>query len=224
MVKIDKVYQRVLALANKEQRGYITPKDFNVFAEQAQLEIIDQYYYDLNQFSRLPGNSNEYSDIVNLIEEKIGYLSTNGIIDANGNTPVDLYRLGTVYTSAGVNVQHSSEREYNLTLNLPLIKPTEKNPIYYWDASRVIVKPGSMSISCSYIKKPNQPKWGYVVVNKKPLHDSNSSKTTNFVLHPSEESELVYKILSMAGVSIQKPQLTQVATGTQAIKDQQEKL
>tara|TARA_R100001086_G_scaffold121334_1_gene62451 strand:- start:1304 stop:1978 length:675 start_codon:yes stop_codon:yes gene_type:complete len=224
MVKIDKVYQRVLALANKEQRGYINPKDFNLFAEQAQLEIIDQYYYDLNQFSRLPGNSNEYSDIVNLIEEKIGYLSTNGAIDANGDTPVDLYRLGTVYTSAGVNVQHSSEREYNLTLNLPLIKPTEKNPIYYWNGSRVIVKPSGMSISCSYIKKPNQPKWGYVVVNKKPLHDSNSSKTTNFVLHPSEESELVYKILSMAGVSIQKPQLTQVATGIQAIKDQQEKL
>mgnify|MGYP003138888910 FL=1 len=224
MVRIDKVYQRVLALANKEQRGYIAPKDFNIFAEQAQLEIIDQYYYDLNQFSRLPGNSNEYSDIVNLIEEKIGYLSTNGTIDANGNTPTDLYRLGTVYTSTGVNVQHSSEREYNLIANLPLIKPTSSNPIYYWDGAKVVVKPSGMSISCSYIKKPDKPKWGYVVVNKKPLHDSNTSKTKDFSLHPSEESELVYKILSMAGVSIQKPQLTQIATGLQAIKDQQEKL
>ena len=29
MVSIDTVYQRVLALANKEQRGYITPQYFN---------------------------------------------------------------------------------------------------------------------------------------------------------------------------------------------------
>ena len=40
MVNIDTVYQTVLALANKEQRGYITPQEFNLFAEHSQLEII----------------------------------------------------------------------------------------------------------------------------------------------------------------------------------------
>ena len=29
-VNVDKVYQRVLAIANKEQRGYITPQEFNL--------------------------------------------------------------------------------------------------------------------------------------------------------------------------------------------------
>ena len=38
MILIDSVYQKVLALANKEQRGYITPQDFNLFADQAQME------------------------------------------------------------------------------------------------------------------------------------------------------------------------------------------
>ena len=28
MISIDTVYQRVLAIANKEQRGYITPQEF----------------------------------------------------------------------------------------------------------------------------------------------------------------------------------------------------
>ena len=37
MVDINAVYQKVLALANKEQRGYITPQEFNLFANQAQL-------------------------------------------------------------------------------------------------------------------------------------------------------------------------------------------
>ena len=48
-VSIDTVYQRVLAFANKEQRGYITPQEFNIFAENAQLEIFEQYFYDLAQ-------------------------------------------------------------------------------------------------------------------------------------------------------------------------------
>ena len=47
-VSVDTVYQRVLALANKEQRGYITPQEFNIFANQAQFEIFEQYFYDQN--------------------------------------------------------------------------------------------------------------------------------------------------------------------------------
>ena len=38
-VSIDTVYQRVLAIANKEQRGYITPQEYNLLANQAQLEL-----------------------------------------------------------------------------------------------------------------------------------------------------------------------------------------
>ena len=50
MSNINTVYQTVLALANKEQRGYITPQEFNLFAKQAQLDIFEQYFYDLSQF------------------------------------------------------------------------------------------------------------------------------------------------------------------------------
>ena len=71
MVKIDDVYQKVLAFANKEQRGYITPQEFNLFANQAQREIFEQYFYDLNQFSRIHGDSGEYSDIIHNINDKI---------------------------------------------------------------------------------------------------------------------------------------------------------
>ena len=63
-ISIDEVYQTVLALANKEQRGYITPQEFNLFANQAQMEIFEQYFYDLNQFKRVPGNSSGYADMV----------------------------------------------------------------------------------------------------------------------------------------------------------------
>jgi len=70
-VNINTVYQTVLAIANKEQRGYITPQEFNLFANQAQMETFEQYFYDINQFSRLHGNDTEYSDMLNVLNEKI---------------------------------------------------------------------------------------------------------------------------------------------------------
>ena len=71
MVSIDTVYQRVLALANKEQRGYITPQEFNLFANQAQMDIFEQYFYDLNQLLRIRNNSDEYANIRDNLQEKI---------------------------------------------------------------------------------------------------------------------------------------------------------
>ena len=223
MILRDTVYQRVQALANKEQRGYITPKDFNLFAEQAQLEIIDQYYYDLNLFNRRPGNSEEYSDIIELIEEKIGYLTKTATLDSSGNLPSDFYRLGSVITGSGGIAQKVSIKEYSQIENLLHMQPGDRSPVYYWSSNKLVVKPDTSSAKISYIKKPDQPIWGYVVINKKPLHNPNANKTVNFSLHKSEEPELVYRILTMAGISIQKPQLTQIAATTQLSTNQQEK-
>ena len=40
-VNINTVYQRVQSIANKEQRGYITPLEFSRFANQSQLDIFE---------------------------------------------------------------------------------------------------------------------------------------------------------------------------------------
>ena len=70
-VNIDNVYQKVLVIANKEHRGYITPLEFNLLANQAQQDIFEQYFYDLNAFMRIPGNDSTYADQVDLLKEKI---------------------------------------------------------------------------------------------------------------------------------------------------------
>jgi hypothetical protein len=73
----------------------------------------------------------------------------------------------------------------------------------------------------SYIKTPLKPNWSYVVINDKPLY--NSTNAVDFELHASEETELVYRILALAGVAIEKPQLVQTAAGLGAGQIQQEK-
>ncbi len=77
-ISINKVYQKVLAIANKEQRGYITPQEFNLYADLAQKEIFEQYFYNINQMNRMSGNSTEFSDQLYILEEKIAPFRVNG--------------------------------------------------------------------------------------------------------------------------------------------------
>ena len=78
-------------------------------------------------------------------------------------------------------------------------------------------------ITVSYIRKPDSVAWGYVVINNKALYDPNTSKTRNFELHASEETELVYKILKLGGIAIQRQDVAQFAQGMDQLIKQQEK-
>ena len=42
---INSVRNTVMAAADKNNFGYITPDDFNLYAKQAQLDIFEDYFY-----------------------------------------------------------------------------------------------------------------------------------------------------------------------------------
>ena len=44
---INSVRETVLSVLNKNNYGYITPSDFNLYAKQAQLDIFEDYFYHL---------------------------------------------------------------------------------------------------------------------------------------------------------------------------------
>ena len=227
MISIDKVYQKVLAFANKEQRGYITPQEFNLFADQAQMEIFEQYFYDLNQFMRIPGNSEEYSDMIHNINEKIAVFENVSSITASTIAANDMYRLGTVITNNSILVEEVQQNDI-LEMNMSkLTKPNNKRPVYVRTGFSTIQVHDSSGInasfggSCTYTKKPLKPSWGYVVVNGKAMY--NPSNKVDFELHPAEENELVYKILKFAGVSMKRDNVTRIAQGLELSQVQQEK-
>jgi len=70
-INVDKVYKTVLLVINKEQRGYLTPDEFNKIATQVQLEIFETYFETLNQQMRVPQNESEYGDRYKTVQEKL---------------------------------------------------------------------------------------------------------------------------------------------------------
>ena len=223
-VRIDTVYQKVLMLTNKEQRGYITPQEFNLFADIAQKEIFEQYFYDLNQFLRVPSNSDEYADIPDNLQEKIAIFEIHNATVAGGVVlPPDLYRLGMVMYLNTIEVEEVQHNEL-LTINSsPLSEPTFQRPIYTRENYNQIRTYPQLTgnVQCNYTRQPTVASWGYVVVNGEAMYDSANS--VNFELHASEEIELVYKILKLAGVSMKRDDVSKIGASLEHAIVQQEK-
>ena len=258
MVNIDTVYQRVLAIANKEQRGYITPQEFNLYANQAQMDIFEQYFYDLSQYNRVPGNDTTYSDQIDLINEKIDVFERyrEAVVmsgDANeagmGTLPL-YYRMGELYhkhKGGYVEIEKINQNEVHHIQNSPLTAPNLTRPVYVRTSNVVPDDAGgnaqtatqqneiglsrsiqiypttiTSNVVCNYIARPSQAVWGYVIntLNGKALWNANT--TTHFDLHQSEETELVIKILELAGIELKDPQLYQQAATEEAQNVQQE--
>ena len=233
MVNVDTVYQRVLALANKEQRGYITPQEFNLLANQAQMDIFEQYFYDLNAFKRAPGNDTEHADIVNILDEKIsGFENSQSVtrfdIDPPNEVYVynlteaipDLHRIVNVRVYRQFmwrNVERVSQKEHRQNQLGPLTRPSPLRPTYTLktpgeDLLLYFQHGGNIDITVDYIRTPRKVNWTYIVVGEKALANPSSADYRNFELHPSEETELVIKILALAGVTIQDDGLYQLAS------------
>jgi hypothetical protein len=77
-INVNTVYQTVLLILNKEQRGYMTPVEFNKTGAQAQLEIFETYFDSLNQQIRVPQTSADYSNRIVSLEEKLSIFKEFG--------------------------------------------------------------------------------------------------------------------------------------------------
>ena len=226
MISVDTVYQRVLAILNKENRGYMTPQEFNLLANQAQLEVFEQYFYDLNQFNRIGEITNEFANIVKNIKEKINLFKTNATLTKSGDKfvlPSNLYRLGTLYYNDYIEVEEVNENELLFINQSPLTRPDSTRPVYTRTGNSVAVYPSGITtdIKCSLIISPAKPNWSYVEVNNVPMY--NATDSTDFDLHESDETTIVYKILSYAGLVIKQPEISQIAEQKDNIKTQKEK-
>ena len=236
-INVDTVYQKVLAIANKEQRGYITPQEFNLIADQAQISIFEQYFNDLDQARRQPSNDTFYADKVDFIETKLQAFEKTDDASIVGSyapaatttsvpskfLPNYIYKVHRIEHKDN-NCEIVNTSDFNDFIHGSfLFRPTSTRPIANIRNNILRVSIGSSFVIPTriiYFIKPLKPRFGYVVVNGEALY--NASDSINFQLHPSEEELVVFKILELAGVTIAKPDLVNIANQEQVeIKTQQ---
>jgi hypothetical protein len=86
---INSVRNTVLSVINKNNYGYITPADFNLFAKQAQMEIYEEYYSSYNKTVNMENarmSGTDYADIKQPIAETLeSFLVTDFLSNIGGN-------------------------------------------------------------------------------------------------------------------------------------------
>jgi len=177
-INVDTVYKTVLLILNSEQRGYMTPDEFNRIGSQVQRQIFEAYFEDLNQQLRVPQSDMEYSDRVAITDEKIAEFKTENdqtvaektIGGTNPfTTPSELYRLGSITyepnTATYKEMQRVGRAEIYNIRKAPLTAPTTNYPIYLYEDNKALVYPQTIvdpaHIKMQYVKKPTDVRWGY---------------------------------------------------------------
>ena len=123
-INVDQVYKTVLLIINKEQRGYLTPNEFNKLATQVQLDIIDTYFETVNQQMRVPQNDSEYGNRYKSVQEKLDVFKTIGLCTftaAAGTQPA----FFTTPTSSGAAGGTQLISTVNLQTTFPLTTITQ---------------------------------------------------------------------------------------------------
>ena len=118
-INVNTVYNTVLSILNKEQRGYITPDEFNKLATQVQLEIFENYFEDMNQQLRVPQTTNEYANRQKNVDDCISIFKTVAkptLIGVGNVLTASLTAAGSGYTSS-TGVATTLGTGSNLTLN-----------------------------------------------------------------------------------------------------------
>ena len=217
-INVDLVYKTVLLILNQQQRGYITPDEFNKVGNQVQQGIFEKYMSDLNQQLRIPENDNEYANRVKNLEEKLDIFKkiATPTFSTNHFTTASLpnfYRLGTVIYDDTIEAQMVQRNEWYKIKKSQLLAPTKKQPVFLYEDTKISVYPTSITsnIQVSYLKQPAMINWGYSV-GSLGQYIYNADSSVNFELHPSEQVDVITGILLYSGVIIQDPTIIQVAS------------
>jgi len=126
-INVNTVYNTVLSILNKEQRGYITPDEFNKLATQVQLEIFENYFEDMNQQLRVPQTTNEYANRQKNVDDCISIFKTVAkptLIGIGNVLSASVTNGGTGYTQASNVPTTTAQGGTNLTLNTFINNPT----------------------------------------------------------------------------------------------------
>lgn len=229
---INSVRNTVLSILNKNNYGYISPSDFNLYAKQAQLETFEEYFSEYNKIlnmENLRTSGTGYADIRKAIEEAMELFSVTSTLSqvapatnrfylpSPTTTGFDYFMINKVlcydasisprvFKGEAEKITHTKITMLN-TSNLTA--PTEQYPAYTQENGIMTVYPSTINlpneVEANYFRYPKDPKWTYIsLTNGEPVFDQSQPDYQDFEVPYEDEFKLVTKILQYAGMSIRE--------------------
>jgi len=163
-INVNTVYQTVLLILNKEQRGYMTPLEFNKIGAQTQSEIFGTYFESLNQQLRVPQANADYSDRVVNLDEKIAIFKDYG--NATSVSSSNVFNLPNQYSGTSSATQQFTAVDPQLTYTLTgdALSLSNNNAISDVFVNDVELASTEYSVSGATLTLVNQPTAGQIII------------------------------------------------------------
>ena len=226
---IDLVYKVLLTLLNKENRGYLSPSEFNLLAKLVQDEIYNEYF---TEYKKAYNRKNKglvgvgYGNTVKTLGEKLSKFFTSKLITINsgeGVLPNDLVfieKYGVKSTKANAFTGKVLDELVGVSVNHLLnseVKPTEIYPVFSLIDNKIKVYPDTITeVEMRYLRKAKTPSWTYSTVNGSPMFNPSSSTYQDFELNQSEFDNICIRMASYLGITLREADIVNL---TQQIKN-----
>lgn len=232
---IDDVRKTVLTALNKENRGYLTPEQFNLYAKQAQMEVFNLYFSEQAKLVAMKNArrlSSEYGDRLRGINEKIELFVKLQSVTSSGSghytIPSDVYQAMSLRYNNKIVEKISPSRELLLN-NSNMTAPSLLYPSYVERSGSYILNPynDDIDLDVVYVRTPKAPKWTWVDLSssgsEEPVFNPSASLGFQDFELPAEDAPiLVLEILKLAGLTIRDGEAIQAAVGFESSNFQKE--
>ncbi len=147
-------------LLNKDNRGYISPLEYNHYCKMAQLEIFEGYFTDLARQTQLQNTRKRalgHGDMALQVRNKIDVFSTSATLnytdveDVSGTPdpgqaqdyftlPANYYKLINI-TYNGRVLEETPKSKFDMIMHSNLNVPSVTYPVFYREGNRIYARP-----------------------------------------------------------------------------------
>ena len=215
---VQTVYNTLQDLANKDQQGFVTPTEFNRFAQIAQLNIFNGLFDELKDAKRLSRagfNPTRDKSRTKRIEEDLSIFSTkatlakaNGVFDmtADDNAKA-MARIISISTAGSILLDQSTKKPIEICYDEEKIErillsnlsaPTEDFPVALVSDDIHVFPTSINKIEVRYYKYPA----GRNADGTRSDSQPSITSPIDFELPEHYTSDLVYEIGKMVGLNL----------------------
>lgn len=221
-MNVNDMYRICQFAVNKAQNGYLTPSEFNLTINQAQVSYQDYLLGEFQQYQYGRAQARiDYSQNEN-IRQRLSPLITSDTLTINGSGkaayPADYVQSDTIITTAFNRVRFAQQDTLYSYYNSQ-IDPIATNPIYLLEPTGFQFYPVTLgSAILTYIKDAPEIIWGYTLVSGRPVYNPatyNPSTQPAGSQQPVWDNvdllEIIARALKLIGLNLQDGQVQQYA-------------
>jgi hypothetical protein len=232
-MNVNDMYRICQFAVNKAQNGYLTPSEFNLIINQAQVSYQDYLLGEFQQYQYgRPQARINYSQNEN-IRQRLSPLIAETTLSINGTSgksayPNDYVQADAVRTDTFDRVRYVQQDSLYSYYNSQ-IDPVETNPIYLLEPSGFQFYPKNLGVVgtsgtsgsavLTYVKDAPEIVWAYTTVSGRPVYAPTQTGAgvtpTTGTVQPVWEKvdllEIIARALKLIGLNLQDGQVQQYA-------------